>query len=200
MNVKARARYGADPEAARERQNTYYHAHKDRIAETAAVSRARNAEKIKARKKAAYERVKDDPEFIRKRNAYAASVKDQKREYDKRYRAENADRLSAVKAAWRAENAGLMRIVKINYKARRRAQEATGDSAQDIAAWESAARKVCYWCSTKCADDYHIDHYQPLSKGGEHRVSNLVIACPTCNLRKNAKDPLEFAASVGRLF
>jgi 5-methylcytosine-specific restriction endonuclease McrA len=199
-NLKVKAKYHSDPEAARARQNAYYHGHKERIQETNALSRARNADKIKARKKAEYARIKDDPEFIRKRDAYTTKAKDQKREYDKRYRAENADRLAVIKAAWRAENAGLMRIVKINYKVRRRAQESSGDSARDIADWENAAKKVCYWCSKKCADEYHIDHYQPLSKGGEHRTSNLVIACPTCNLRKNAKDPLEFAASVGRLF
>ena len=39
----------------------------------------------------------------------------------------------------------------------------------------------------------------PLSKGGEHTLTNLVVSCPTCNLQKNAKDPIEFANKLGRL-
>ena len=47
--------------------------------------------------------------------------------------------------------------------------------------------------------DYHIDHIMPLSKGGRHTISNLVVSCPTCNLQKNAKDPYQFAQERGRL-
>lgn len=200
VRVKSLARYSANPEAARARQNTYYRDHKERIAETNAASRARNADKIKVRKKADYERDKNKPEFQQRLRQYTEQNRDHKREYDRRYRAANADRLEQVKSAWRIVNADLIRAVKSSYKARRRSQEAIGDSSRSIAEWVESVKKVCYWCSKKCADEYHIDHYHPLSKGGEHRVSNLVIACPTCNLRKNAKDPLEFAASVGRLF
>lgn len=59
--------------------------------------------------------------------------------------------------------------------------------------------KNCYWCNVKLKKDYHLDHYLPLSKGGKHVIENIVITCPTCNLRKNAKDPLEFANQLGRL-
>lgn len=60
--------------------------------------------------------------------------------------------------------------------------------------------KKCYWCGCNLKNvKYHIDHYTPLSKGGEHTLSNLVISCDKCNLKKNAKDPLEFANSIGRL-
>ena len=57
----------------------------------------------------------------------------------------------------------------------------------------------CYWCNKPLKYDYHIDHYIPLSKGGEHTITNLVISCPDCNLKKHAKDPYEFANSIGRL-
>lgn len=29
---------------------------------------------------------------------------------------------------------------------------------------------------------YHIDHLTPVSKGGSHHETNLVLSCPTCNL------------------
>lgn len=41
--------------------------------------------------------------------------------------------------------------------------------------------------------------YEPLSKGGEHLIENIVLACPHCNMSKHDKDPLEFANKLGRL-
>lgn len=38
----------------------------------------------------------------------------------------------------------------------------------------------------------HVDHRTPLSKGGEHIASNLVIACATCNLQKGRLLPEQF--------
>lgn len=60
--------------------------------------------------------------------------------------------------------------------------------------------KVYYWCSCSLKNKTtHIDHYEPLSRGGAHTISNLVVSCSNCNLRKRAKDPIEFAQSIGRL-
>ena len=33
---------------------------------------------------------------------------------------------------------------------------------------------------------YHIDHVIPLSKGGTHDITNLILCCPECNLKKQA--------------
>lgn len=119
----------------------------------------------------------------------------QKARYD-----ETREYRSAKAKEWCARNPELSREIKRRYKARRRAQEDGGASARDVLEWKRNQKKVCYWCGAKCGDDHTIDHYEPLSKGGAHELSNLVIACRSCNLRKNARDPYEFAASVGRLF
>ena len=58
-------------------------------------------------------------------------------------------------------------------------------------------RGRCYWCRTRLGTTTHLDHVVPLSRGGTHGPENLVIACPTCNLSKGAKHPMDFA---GRLF
>jgi HNH endonuclease len=34
---------------------------------------------------------------------------------------------------------------------------------------------------------YHIEHVVPLSRGGSNSIDNLVLSCPTCNLRKGTK-------------
>jgi 5-methylcytosine-specific restriction endonuclease McrA len=38
----------------------------------------------------------------------------------------------------------------------------------------------------------HIDHYVPLSKGGEHTLDNVRPSCRSCNLTKNNKMPEDF--------
>jgi len=61
--------------------------------------------------------------------------------------------------------------------------------------------KSCYWCNRSLKGrKVHIDHYVPLFRGGFHTISNLVVSCDKCNLTKNAKDPIVFANSIGKLF
>jgi len=56
---------------------------------------------------------------------------------------------------------------------------------------------LCFWCDAPLAqDDFHVDHLIPLSKGGKHERANMVLSCPTCNLRKHALLPMAFAARL----
>jgi len=55
----------------------------------------------------------------------------------------------------------------------------------------------CWWCGVKLSEKYHIDHRVPLSKGGLHDRSNVVLSCAHCNQSKGARLPQEWA---GRLF
>ena len=118
----------------------------------------------------------------------------------KKYNLANKERIRKSAKAWASKNKDRVRAIKHNYKARRRAIESDGVSSAELAKWVSGQVKQCYWCDKLCDDAYHIDHYKPLAGGGKHEIDNLVIACPTCNIRKNAKDPYEFAQEVGRLF
>lgn len=58
----------------------------------------------------------------------------------------------------------------------------------------------CYWCNTSIGElTASPDHYIPLAKGGKHSIDNIVLTCLSCNLSKNAKDPIQYANENGRL-
>jgi len=144
----------------------------------------------------------------------AARNAKKKRAYDAIYTAKNVEKIRARSLAayhenaehkkaqirkWQIANPEIVRAYKATSKAARRCVEKAGITGRELLAWKRETPKVCYWCSAKCAKHHHVDHYTPLSRGGKHEAANLVISCPTCNLRKHAKDPLDFAREVGRL-
>lgn len=111
----------------------------------------------------------------------------------------NPEKVKSGIRKWQAENAELVRCYKQSNKHKRRQIESVGITGRELLAWKREQTKSCYWCGAKCAKNYHVDHYTPLSRGGTHEIANLVIACAPCNLKKNSKDPLDFAREVGRL-
>jgi len=62
-----------------------------------------------------------------------------------------------------------------------------------------AQRWKCAICRTGIKAGYHVDHIEPLKRGGQHVPANVQLLCETCNVRKNAKDPIDYMRSLGRL-
>lgn len=139
------------------------------------------------------------------------------KEYNKKYKSEyyikNEDEIKKKKAIHYKNNKDAIkkkskeyresdkgRIVKRNSTHKRRSIKNNGNvKTNDILKLIETTKK-CYWCECNIKNkEVHIDHYIPLSKGGKHNIDNLVISCSTCNLRKNAKDPLKFANEIGKL-
>lgn len=64
-------------------------------------------------------------------------------------------------------------------------------------------KSKCVYCKSKLivnsANSYHIDHINPLNKGGTNAISNIQLLCPKCNLQKHDKDPEIFAQRFGML-
>lgn len=48
----------------------------------------------------------------------------------------------------------------------------------------------CFYCIS--GNFEHLDHYIPLSKGGNHSLANVRPSCAKCNLHKNDKMPEDF--------
>lgn len=72
-------------------------------------------------------------------------------------------------------------------------------SAKDVANILQKQGGRCAVCRCDVARKYHVDHINPIRRGGTNDRSNIQVLCPLCNLNKNAKDPVEFMQSRGFL-
>lgn len=162
--------------------------------------RAQNKEKI-AKSKASYQ--KENREKLR---IYGAA-----------WRAKNPEKAAAPKARWSQKNkeseAARLAMWRRNNpeakKASNHARRALSAGAEgchtkhDISNLVQLQKFRCASCLLKIIKsgrlEYHVDHIIPLSKGGSNWPTNLQILCPGCNLRKYAKDPLDWAKENGRL-
>jgi 5-methylcytosine-specific restriction endonuclease McrA len=60
-----------------------------------------------------------------------------------------------------------------------------------------AERSSCLYCGCALVIGAKVlDHMDPLSKGGAHDASNLVVACKKCNTRKAAKEFVDWLPLV----
>lgn len=187
----------------------YKQANKERIAEYKKAYREANKEHIaeyhKAWQKANPERKAEYDQAYREANKEreAARVKawqkanpERVAEYQKAWYQANKERKAELTKARRKANPDKFRA----YDQARRALERNALVDKDISV--TGLRQIyddlCFYCLEPLdfitPGAVHVDHIIPLSKGGEHSWDNVCLACSTCNLTKNAKNPLEFLA------
>ncbi|MDN7658440.1 HNH endonuclease [Burkholderia cenocepacia] len=146
----------------------------------------------------------------------------------RKYRAENGQAISDRKKKYRAENRDLIRADQANryrndaekykeksrlqrknnrtatnaYSRNRRAREQAAEGShtgEEIKALLVKQSGKCPYCRASIKAAFHVDHVVALRNGGSNWISNIQLLCPTCNLRKNARDPVEFIQSMGML-
>jgi len=44
-----------------------------------------------------------------------------------------------------------------------------------------------------------IEHIEPKSKGGKDDLDNLILSCPSCNTKKNNRNPVEFKQYISEM-
>lgn len=179
----------------------YYEANKERFAEYSKRWRANNAQSIIDRRKSYREANRDalnqkTREWRDKNPGYAPPGWS---EYSEKWYQENKERLSEIRRLHYQSNRGAYRANRLNRIARERSAEGRHTS-KDVESLLKAQDHKCANCKA-CTrrTGYHVDHIQPLSKGGSNWPDNLQILCPTCNLSKSDKDPIEWARKNGRL-
>lgn len=102
------------------------------------------------------------------------------REQTRRYRRENPHKVREFSMRRRAKKVGRLP---------RGTVEAIGNKQR----WK------CPICLVSILKKYHVDHIQPIAKGGRHSSDNIQLLCPPCNVRKSAKDPVQYMQERGFL-
>lgn len=156
------------------------------------IYKKKNPEKERLWRKINKERRRNDAEKRKKDNEYKkAWAAKNKGRYKHKGKWKPKDKKYA--RDWKEKNKDKVR----NYKRKRKELKKVSAITDPIVInWESEWRKkivVCSYCLEQLnGADAHMDHIIPLSKFGQHEMFNLCISCPTCNLRKNSKNPFDF--------
>ena len=145
-----------------------------------------------------------------KRNRYASNREKEVarameynyRNYDKfkenlrEYRSTEAWKATARK--WKDDNADLCRQYDRTKRARRKLAEGS-HTKEDVAKILERQKWKCAECKASLKKAYHVDHIMPLALGGSNWPRNLQCLCPSCNVRKFATHPIDWARKNGRL-
>lgn len=192
---------------------------RDKYLARKAVYRQLNAEKIKA---AQTKRRQEHPEKIREsaRRSYAKDPEKEKqrskrwreanpekraeywdnfgKEKVRAYREANLEDVKDYQRRWRQENRETVYAYIHKRRALKKGSGGTHTSA-DLNEIFAAQKGRCALCRINLGSSKHIDHIMPLSRGGSNGRANIQFLCPSCNLSKGAKDPVDFARERGFL-
>lgn len=111
----------------------------------------------------------------------------------------NKERMASSGAAWHAANPESLRIRSQNRRARKR--EVGGKLSSGLAErlFKLQRGKCACGCKQPLGDDFHLDHIMPLALGGTNTDDNIQLLRATCNMKKNAKHPVDFMRERGLL-
>lgn len=139
---------------------------------------------------------------------YYKDNRDYLKEKSKAYYKNNTELVSKAAKAWQKGNPNYAKEYrKLNaekykaYNAKRRARlrnaegSYTGDDIKNLLVLQEGKCVGCGGCLELLK--FHVDHKNPLSKGGSNWPDNIQLLCPDCNFRKGAKDYKDWIESNG---
>ncbi len=110
----------------------------------------------------------------------------------------NRDKVRTNHRNWSRKNPDKILANTRNQRSRRLAAPGR-HTAQDIQEIYAQQKGRCIYCKCNLKKKYHVDHIVALINGGSNDRSNLQITCKSCNHKKHAKDPIDFAREIGIL-
>lgn len=183
-----------------------------------------NREYMRRRRKANPEKARQEMKDWRARNPEKVAEIERKSYWKNRekrlaksakWMKQNPKRRAELARKWRRENLAKARAgarasqkrnrEKVNQRNRnRRALKAAAEgrhTAADIKFLMTVQDGKCAlaWCRKSIKKKYAVDHVIALARGGSNDRRNIQLLCPTCNLQKHAKHPIDFAQENGML-
>lgn len=136
---------------------------------------------------------------IARHGGYTAFCKDCTRIKNKERYSKNKEKYKIMNKTYRQTEHGKVVRKLCEYKRKSKLNENKINPKEMLELLNSYDR--CYWCHVSFSDKIikTFDHYIPLYSGGENIISNIVIACSSCNSKKNFHSPEKFANELGRL-
>ncbi len=162
-----------------------------------------NPEKVKASKAAWVLANPERNKIYRSANLEKIAV------YQKAYYAFNQEKLCKKTKDWKENNLDkvkswlklnpeVARLHNQNYRAKKRINGGTLSKGLSAKLFKLQKGK-CPCCKQPLGNDYHLDHIVPLALGGSNTDDNIQLLKAVCNLKKNAKHPIDFMQQRGFL-
>jgi len=186
----------ANADTLRAAKKVYATENKEKLKANRKVFKAENVDKVRAARKA-YRAANQD-----KILAYRAATADKKKLADQAYRESNREKVRARHRTWTAANIDKERVRCRAKQATRRVLTISAGgkhTAKDIKALFTLQKGRCICCRESLKSGYHVDHIYPIINGGANGKNDIQLLCPTCNLSKGAKHPIDFMQSRGFL-
>jgi 5-methylcytosine-specific restriction endonuclease McrA len=121
---------------------------------------------------------------------YTLEHKEELRIYGLKYRKNHPE----YDSEWRAKNPASVKAKAATRMGRKRGLVGVHTTV-DINAILVAQNNLCYYCGEPL-ESYHVDHKQPVSRGGSNWPENLCCTCAHCNLSKGNKTEAEYLARM----
>ena len=194
----------------KECRREYRNSHKQDIQQAKAKYRTSHRQEINAKKREKYEpnpivrKTEEEKQTYRREyyraNAdkikryqagYRAAHIDETKMTQKVWRAKNRDRVNARKKQWRKDNPEQWKTQHKAAKYKRRARVKEQGGSYSLAQLHECLEffgHCCAYSGEPLLPGYHIDHVQPIAKGGRNVIHNIVPACPAANTSKQDRD------------
>lgn len=151
----------------------------------------KDIERRKAKQKEYYLAHKEE---IKQRTKIYSQLHRERQNLSKKKWAKNHPEYEKTRVSkWKIANPEAMKIIRVRGENKRRAIKRNvlvSITLQEMNELIQNSKNICFWCDEYIPEgQMHLDHVYPLSKGGGHTISNIVVSCADCNMKKHNKDP-----------
>ena len=199
--------YESNKEQIAEQRNQYYEKNKDKILEYQKQYYEENRDKELERHKLWCEDNKD--KISEQRKQYYVENKEYFKVQSKQYRESNKEQIAERHKLWCEDNKDKIseymkqyyatpqgQVVAFNSKCRRRLRKQNQGNGINKDQWLEMMNYFNWECAysgiTLTKENRSIDHIEPINKGGEHEIWNVVPMDKGLNSSKNDKDMLQW--------